>query len=86
MVTAAGGSALSGSCTITATITFQGPTAPLTATTSVTLVGLTHLAVYALEPDVAAVPAAPPAGGLVAADELVLLQCAADSYDQVRDI
>jgi hypothetical protein len=83
VVTNAAGSSLSGSCTITATVNFQGDITPLTATTSVSLVGLTQVAVYALSPTLPSVPAAPPASGLVLGDSLVLLQCAAGSYDMV---
>lgn len=83
VVAAAAGSSLTGSCTITATVTFQGGIAPLTATTSVALVGLTKLAVYALSPDLAAVPAVPPASGLVQGEDVLLLQCQPGGYDQV---
>lgn len=83
VVTAAAGSSLTGSCTITATVTFQGGIPSLTATTSVALVGLTKLAMYALSPDLASVPAVPPASGLVQADDLLLLQCQPGGYDQV---
>jgi hypothetical protein len=84
VVAVAAGSSLTGSCTITALITFDGGIPPLTATTSVALVSLTRLAVYALGPEVGSVPAAPPATGLVQEEDLVLLQCTADSYDQVK--
>lgn len=80
---AAAGSSLAGSCTITATVSFDGGIPPLTATTSVALVGLSKLAVYALSPELASVPVAPPASGLVQGDDLVLLQCDAGRYDQV---
>lgn len=83
VVVAAAGSSLAGSCTITATVTFEGDIPPLTATTSVALVGLSKLAVYALSPELASVPMAPPASGLVQGEDLVLLQCDAGSYDQV---
>lgn len=83
VIAAAAGSSLTGSCTISATVTFQGGIAPLTATTSVALVGLTKLAVYALGPEVTSVPAVPPASGLVQADDLLLLQCQPGGYDQV---
>jgi hypothetical protein len=86
VVAIAAGSSLAGSCTIIATVTFDGGIPPLTATTSVALVGLTRLAVYALGPEVASVPAAPPASGLVQGEDLVLLQCDADSYDQVKKL
>jgi hypothetical protein len=76
-------SSVSGSCTITATASFGGSAPPLTATTSVSLVGLSQLAVVALGPGVAAVPALPPGGGTVLGDELVLLKCDATNYDQV---
>jgi hypothetical protein len=74
---------VSGSCVIIATVTFGGSTAPLTATTSVSLVGLSRLAVYALPPGVAAVPLPPPAASLVVGDSMVLLRCDATNYDQV---
>lgn len=84
LVTAAAGSSLTGTCTITATVTFQDGTAPLVATTSVSLVGLSKLALYALAPDAASVPSLPPAGnGLVTGDDLVLMQCDTGRYDQV---
>jgi hypothetical protein len=83
VLAAAGGSSLAGTCSITATVTFQGSIAPLTATTAVDLVWLTQLAVYALGPELDAVPALPPASALVQGDDLVLLQCEADRYDQV---
>jgi hypothetical protein len=83
VLAAAGGSSLAGTCSITATITFQGGIAPLTATTAVDLVWLTQLAVYALGPELDAVPPLPPANALVQGDELVLLQCEANRYDQV---
>jgi len=83
VVTAAAGSSLSGSCSITATVTFQGGIAPLTASTSVSLVGLSRLAVYALAADVAVVPSPPAATGLITGDDLVLLECTAGRYDQV---
>lgn len=86
VLAAAGGSSLAGTCSITATVTFQGGIPPLTATTAVDLVWLTQLAVYALGPELDAVPALPPASALVQGDELVLLQCEADKYDQVLDV
>eukprot|EP00879_Flechtneria_rotunda_P000373 GHRR01000465.1.p1 GENE.GHRR01000465.1~~GHRR01000465.1.p1 ORF type:complete len:1109 (+),score=342.16 GHRR01000465.1:4020-7346(+) len=79
-VVATGPSAF-GTCAVSATVTFQN-NAPLTAVTSVLVVGMTGLAVAPLGVNTISLPQPVPAGSLLATDALTLLKCDARNYDQ----
>lgn len=84
MVAAPSAGSVSGACVVSATVTFGGGLAPLTATTSVELVGLSRLVLYAAPADAFEPPEPSRSSTAVALDtELVLLKCDGLIYDQV---
>jgi hypothetical protein len=74
---------VSGSCTITATVTFPG-SAPLSATTTIIVVVLQRLLVWGLGANVLALPGDTiEEMGTPLGPTLTLLKCDARNYDQV---
>jgi G3E family GTPase len=72
----------SGPCIITVTVAFANSSA-LTATATITVVGMTSLAVAALDYNTIALPHPLMHSQLRAGDSLVLLKCDATNYEQV---
>jgi hypothetical protein len=77
------GPTAAGQCVITATVSFANSSA-LTATATITVVGMTSLAVAALDYNTIALPQPLLNSQLLAGDSLVLLKCDATNYEQVR--
>lgn len=76
---------LSGTCTLTVSITFNGTAQPLTATTSVAVVVLSALQLYRQGPNTIALPGLTPDDlGQPLGANLTLLKCDGRNFDQVR--
>jgi hypothetical protein len=76
------GPTASGPCVITATVAFAN-SSTLTANATITVVGMTSLAVAALDFNTIALPQPLLHSQLLAGDSLVLLKCDATNYEQV---
>lgn len=82
---AATGPTAAGPCVITATVAFAN-SSTLTATATISVVGMTSLAVAALDYNTIALPQPLLHSQLLAGDSLVLLKCDATNYEQVREL
>jgi hypothetical protein len=77
------GPTAAGTCVITATVAFANSSA-LTASATITVVGMTSLALATLDFNTIALPQPLLNSQLLAGDSLVLLKCDATNYAQVR--